>query len=254
MGGSRARSFGEVKNVPNWKDLDPRVGVAYDLFGNGRTALKVALGRYVSKAAITDPQANNPIQTSINSVTRTWNDSFYPVGDPRRGNYMPDCDLANRGLNGECGAMANQNFGGQRPHHPLRGRCAARLRRARLQLGLHGRSAARAAPGRLHDRRLLPQLVRQLPRHGQHAGDAGGLRSVLRHGAEGLAAAGRRRLPGLRSLRRDAGEVRPGQQRHHAVGQLREDAARQRLLQRRPSTRGSAGASWSAAAWISGAA
>ena len=106
------RNFAEVTNVPLWKDFDPRIGGAYDLFGSGRTALKVAIGRYVSKSAITVPQANNPVTTSINSVTRTWNDSFYPVGDPRRGNYIPDCDLANRGVNGECGAMANPNFGG----------------------------------------------------------------------------------------------------------------------------------------------
>ena len=87
------RNFAEVKNVPLWKDVDPRVGMAYDLFGNGRTALKVAIGRYVSKSGITITQHNNPIQTSINSVNRTWNDLTYPVGDPRRGNYVPDCDF-----------------------------------------------------------------------------------------------------------------------------------------------------------------
>jgi hypothetical protein len=44
-------------------------------------------------------------------TTRTWNDSLYPAGDPRNGNYVPDCDLNSRVLNGECGAMDNRNFG-----------------------------------------------------------------------------------------------------------------------------------------------
>jgi hypothetical protein len=99
-----ARDFAPVDATPSWKDLSPRGGVSYDLFGDGRTALKFTVGRYVAKTTTAITQSNNPITTSINSVTRVWNDTNF--------NYVPDCDLANRGANGECGAMSNQNFGG----------------------------------------------------------------------------------------------------------------------------------------------
>ena len=43
-----ARSFAAIDNIPNWKDLSPRVGVSYDLFGNGKTAIKATVSRYVA--------------------------------------------------------------------------------------------------------------------------------------------------------------------------------------------------------------
>jgi len=93
--------------VPNWKDLNPRLGASYDLFGDGRTALKVTLGRYVEPTGTGIPTANNPIVTAVNSVNRTWNDA--------NRNYIPDCDLRNPAANGECGAFDNQNFGNNNP-------------------------------------------------------------------------------------------------------------------------------------------
>ena len=92
-----------VDGVPNWKDISPRFGGAYDLFGDGQTAVKVAFGRYAGKMGTSITQNNNPIRTSVNSTTRSWNDA--------NGDYVPDCDLGDFTANGECGAIANNNFG-----------------------------------------------------------------------------------------------------------------------------------------------
>ena len=102
-----ARDFAAVSGVPAWKDLNPRFGASYDLFGDGKTALKMSIGRYVAKTGTAVASANNPISTSVNTVTRTWTDT--------NGNYAPDCDLNNRGTNGECGPMSDANFGGFSP-------------------------------------------------------------------------------------------------------------------------------------------
>ena len=42
------RYFPEREHVPQWLwDVSPRVSMAYDLFGNGRTALKASFSRYL---------------------------------------------------------------------------------------------------------------------------------------------------------------------------------------------------------------
>jgi hypothetical protein len=102
-----ARDFAAVSGVPAWKDFNPRFGASYDLFGDGKTALKASIGRYVAKTGTAVAGANNPVTTSVNNVTRTWTDT--------NNNYIPDCDLNNRGTNGECGPMSDANFGGFNP-------------------------------------------------------------------------------------------------------------------------------------------
>ena len=42
--------FPESKGVLGYNDITPRCGVAYDLFGNGKTALKFNVGQYLEAA------------------------------------------------------------------------------------------------------------------------------------------------------------------------------------------------------------
>jgi hypothetical protein len=97
----------------HWKDVTPRFGASYDLFGTGKTAVKVNVGKYLTALTASNSDLDlNPLIRMALQTTRTWNDTTtFAAGDPRNGNYIPDCDLINPNANGECGRMDNQNFG-----------------------------------------------------------------------------------------------------------------------------------------------
>ncbi len=90
-------------------------------------------------------RAVNPLQSTVSNASRTWNDSVYPVGDPRRGNFAPDCDLKNVAANGECGPANFTTFGQIIVTHEIRRGSRPRLRRATVQLGGESQRPARAS-------------------------------------------------------------------------------------------------------------
>ena len=102
--------YPETKSIDSWQDVSPRGGAAYDLFGTGKTAIKVNAGKYL-QAAQTGGTANSqrPGARLTTTTTRTWTDN---------GNYIPDCDLLNPdeqnnlATGGDrCAAIGNRAFG-----------------------------------------------------------------------------------------------------------------------------------------------
>jgi len=111
--------FPETKGVDSYKDISPRIGAAYDVFGDGRTAIKLNVGKYLEGVGTAGIYANaNPTLRmpstlgpfNTQGITRSWTDS--------NNNFSPDCDLSNpaaqnlTATGGDvCGVMSNTLFG-----------------------------------------------------------------------------------------------------------------------------------------------
>ncbi len=71
---AQAADYTSVTCVPCWSDISPRVSASYDLFGTGKTAVKVSAGRYVGYGGGLAGSVN-PVNTRVNSATRAWSDA-----------------------------------------------------------------------------------------------------------------------------------------------------------------------------------
>ena len=73
-----ARDFPAISNLPNWFNLAPRFGVAYDLTGDAKTALKGTVNKYNRSFLVDLAGQYNPLNQVTD--TRNWRDCDYIPG------------------------------------------------------------------------------------------------------------------------------------------------------------------------------
>jgi hypothetical protein len=120
-----ARDFAAIENVPNWNDWSVRFAGAYDLFGDGKTALKANASKYLASQAA--GYAANFNGMTYSTQTRLWLDFdgnksiLDSAGNIQRNEVLggtsnfggvtnrPDPDLA-RGYNWEYGVSVQHQL------------------------------------------------------------------------------------------------------------------------------------------------
>jgi hypothetical protein len=91
-------SFDKTTGVDAYNDISPRAGIGYDVFGNGKTALKLRWGKYLGFASNDPPfTSTNRGATIVSTVNRAWTDND--------NDKVVDCNLLNNAAQGPAAAV-----------------------------------------------------------------------------------------------------------------------------------------------------
>jgi hypothetical protein len=104
------RHFDRIPNLPNYTDWVPRLGAAFDLFGDGKTGIKFSVGRYMEQDASAFPERYNPMTLAPASVA--WTDlNRDDIADGALGcvYLTPGCELNFAQLATTFGVRRNRN-------------------------------------------------------------------------------------------------------------------------------------------------
>jgi carboxypeptidase family protein len=87
-----ARQFAAITNLPSFEEWSPRFSAGYDLFGNGKTAIKGSIGKFLASMGHGFPDTYNPF--FVDTDRRTWDDrnnndiaEDNEIGPPQKSNF-----------------------------------------------------------------------------------------------------------------------------------------------------------------------
>jgi hypothetical protein len=103
------RSFGEILDVPSWKNFAPRFSMVYDLAGDAKTAIKGSFGRYHRNYTTDFANRYNPLV--LQSDTRNWSDCDYIPGTSTCSGRILPTNGDGIAEDNEIGPSNNNRFG-----------------------------------------------------------------------------------------------------------------------------------------------
>ena len=210
------------------KDINPRFGGAYDLFGNGKTSLKFSLGRYptADNSYGTYGSLQQPAARVATNTNRYWNDLTFPAGDPQARQLLARLRFDESGGQRRMRSLVQPEL---RKVHRLRRRTTPTCSAA----GMSGSTAGISAAGIQQE--IAPRTSLEVTYVRRSWGNqtvtdnravtAADFDQVQPHGAGRFATAQRRRLSRRGDLRRQTRQVRAGRQLRHLRQELRARAA-----------------------------